>query len=103
MCRERVPGYKYFIFTDEDVTLKVEKSSKIFVIKLSLKRWTTIRESCGQRVFQATLGEDLKSSSSTSSLGSVSAGIQQIDEETEESEENPPILTWGEFSEGSIF
>ena len=25
MCRERVPGYKYFIFTDEDVTLKVER------------------------------------------------------------------------------
>ena len=24
MCRERVPGYKYFIFTDEDVTLKVQ-------------------------------------------------------------------------------
>ena len=23
MCRERFPGYKYFIFTDEDVTLKV--------------------------------------------------------------------------------
>ena len=23
MCREGVPGYKYFIFTDEDVTLKV--------------------------------------------------------------------------------
>ena len=35
MCRERVPGYKYFIFTDEDVTLKVEKSSKKIVIKSS--------------------------------------------------------------------
>ena len=29
MCRERVPGYKYFIFTDEDVTLKVGKASSI--------------------------------------------------------------------------
>ena len=105
MCRERVPGYKYFIFTDEDVTLKVWRKVWKDLSSSYYWRWTTIHESCGQRVCQVTHGEDLKSSFSTSSLGSVFAGIQQT---------FPLILTWphlplevplawGGFSEGSIF
>jgi len=29
LSRERVPGYKYFIFTDEDVTLKVDNNPRV--------------------------------------------------------------------------
>ena len=74
MCRERFPGYKYFIFTDEDVTLKVAE----VIIEIIVKwwRWTIIRESFGRRMFQPTLGEDLKNFFSTFSLGSAFAGVQ---------------------------
>ena len=75
MCRERFPGYKYFIFTDEDVTLKVGE----VIIEIIVKwwRWTIIRESFGRRMFQPTLGEDLKNFFSTFSLGSAFAGVQE--------------------------